>query len=70
MGLQEGVEQGGVDGVKLRHDCWDYCLRIGDVDALPAAQAMIEDGQKAVGVDRKVDAHNIRLLVDDVVEEA
>ena len=31
---------------------------------------MIKDDKKAVGVGRKVDAHDIRLLVDDVVEEA
>ena len=44
--------------------------RNDDVDVMPAAQAMIEDRQQAVGVGRKVHAHDIGLLVDDVVEEA
>jgi phage tail protein X len=37
---------------------------------MPAAQAVIEDRQQAIGVGRKVNAHDIGLLVDDVVEEA
>ena len=37
---------------------------------MPAAQAMIHDREQAVGVGRKVDAHHLRLLVDDVVDEA
>ena len=40
------------------------------VDVVPAAQAVIEDREQAVGVGRKVDAHDVGLLVDDVVEEA
>ena len=41
-----------------------------DVDVVPAAQAMIHDRQQAVGVGRQVDAHDLGLLVDDVVDEA
>ena len=40
------------------------------VHIVPAAQAVIKDRQQAVGVGRQVDAHDIGLLVDDVVEEA
>ena len=40
------------------------------VDVVPAAQAVIEDRQQAVGIGRQVDAHDVGLLVDDVVEEA
>ena len=39
------------------------------VHIMPAAQAVIEDRQQAVGVGRKINAHDIGLLVDDVVEE-
>ena len=39
------------------------------VDVMPAAQAVIKDRQQAVGIGRKVNAHDIGLLVDDVVEE-
>ena len=41
-----------------------------DIDVIPAAQAMIHDRQEAVGVGREVDAHDLGLLVDDVVDEA
>ncbi len=37
---------------------------------MPAAQAVIEDRQQAVGVGRQVNAYDIGFLVDDVVEEA
>ena len=41
-----------------------------DVDVMPAAQAVIKDREQAVGVGRKVHAHDVGLLVDDVVQEA
>ena len=40
-----------------------------DVDIVPAAQAVIDDGQQAVGVGRQVHAYDVGLLVDDVVEK-
>jgi len=40
------------------------------VHVMPAAQAVVKDRQQTVGVGRQVNAYNICLLVDDVVEEA
>jgi len=40
------------------------------IDIVPAAQAVIHHRQQTVGIRRKIDAHDIGLLVDDVVEEA
>ena len=40
------------------------------VDVVAAAQAVVGDGQQAVGVRRQVDADDVGLLVDDVVDEA
>ena len=40
-----------------------------DVDVVAAAQAVIGDRQQAVGVGRQVDADDLGLLVDDVVDE-
>ena len=40
------------------------------VDVVPAAQAVIEHRQQAVGVGRQVDANDVGLLVDHVVEES
>ena len=40
-----------------------------DIDVVPAAQAVIGDRQQAVGVGRQVDADDLGLLVDDVVDE-
>ena len=40
------------------------------VDVMPAAQAVIEDRQQTIGVGRQINAHDIGLLIDDVVEEA
>ena len=37
---------------------------------MPAAQAVIKDRQQTIGIGRQVNAHDIGLLVDDVVEEA
>ena len=47
-------------------------LLAGDdhVDVVPAAQAVVGDREQAVGVGRQVDADHLRLLVDDVVDEA
>src|SRR6266481_536233 len=39
-------------------------------DVVPAAQAVVGDGKKRVGVGRQIDADDVRLLVDDVVDEA
>ena len=41
-----------------------------DVDVMAAAQAVVHDGEQAIGIGRKIDAHDLRLLVDDVVNEA
>ena len=41
-----------------------------DVDVVPAAQAVVEDREQAVGVGREIDANDVGLLVDDVVDEA
>ena len=40
------------------------------VDVVAAAQAVVGHRQQAVGVGRQVDAHDLGLLVDDVVDEA
>ena len=40
-----------------------------DVDVVAAAQAVIGDGQQAVGVGRQIDADDLGLLIDDVVDE-
>ena len=47
-------------------------LLAGDdhVDVIARAQAVVGDRQQAVGVGREVDAHDLRLLVDDVIDEA
>ena len=47
-------------------------LLAGDdhVDVVAAAQAVVGDRQQAVRVRRQVDADDLRLLVDDVVDEA
>ena len=41
-----------------------------DVDVVPAAQAVIGDRQQAVGVGRQVDADDLGLLVDDVIDKS
>ena len=47
-------------------------LLAGDdhVDVVVAAQAVVGDRQQTVGVGRKVDPDDLRLLVDDVIDEA
>ena len=57
----------GVHGQPLRESVF---AGNHNVDIVPAAQAVIEDRQEAVGVRRQVDAHDIGLLVDHMVEEA
>ncbi len=41
-----------------------------DVDVIAAAQAMVGDGEQAVGIGRQIDAHDLGLLVHDVINEA
>ncbi len=41
-----------------------------DVDVVPAAQAVVGDREQAVGVGREIDAHDLGLLVHDVIDEA
>ena len=43
--------------------------RDDDVHVVPAAQAMINDRQQTVRVGWEVDADDVGLLVDDMVEE-
>jgi hypothetical protein len=47
-------------------------LLAGDdhVDVVAAAQAVVSDREQAVAVGREVDPDDLRLLVDDVVDEA
>jgi hypothetical protein len=40
------------------------------VDVVAAAQAMIGDREQRVGVGRQIDAHDVGLLVDHVIDEA
>ena len=40
------------------------------VDIVPAAQTVIKNRQQTIGIGRKVNAHDVGLLVDHVVEEA
>ena len=40
------------------------------IDVIPAAQAVIEDRQQAIGVGRQINAHDVGLLVDHVIEES
>ena len=41
-----------------------------DVDVVAAADAVVKAAQQAVGIGGQVEAHDVRLLVGDVVEEA
>ena len=43
--------------------------RYHHVDVMAAAQAVVHHRQQAVGIRRKVNAHDLGLLVDDVVDE-
>ena len=40
------------------------------VDIVAAADAVVKAGQQAVGIRRQVQAHNVGLLVGDVIQEA
>ena len=57
----------GVHGQPLRQRVF---ARHHHVDVMPAAQAVIENRQQTIGVGRQVDAHDIGLLVNHVVQEA
>ncbi len=57
----------GVHGQPLRQR---VLARHDDVDVVPAAQAVIEDRQQAVRIGRQVNADDVGLLVDHMVEEA
>jgi len=61
------VLDGGVHRQPLRRRMFarDY-----DVDVMPAAQTMIHHRQQAVGIRRKINAHDLGFLVHDVVNEA
>ncbi len=61
------VHHRGVHGQPLREGVFT-CNH--HVDVMPAAQAVIEDRQQAIGVGRQIHAHDIGLLVDHVIEEA
>ena len=61
------MHDGGVHGQPLREGVF---AGHHHVDVMPAAQAVIEDREQAVGVGRQINAHDIGLLVDHVVEEA
>ena len=39
------------------------------IDIVPAAQTMIKNRKQAVGIGRKINAHYIRFLIDNMVEE-
>ena len=41
-----------------------------DVDVVAAAQAMVGDREQRVGVGRQIDADDVRLLVDHMIDEA
>ena len=58
---------GGVHRQPLRRR---VLARDHDVDVMAAAQAVVHHRQQAVGIRRQVDAHDIGLLVHDVVDEA
>ena len=61
------VLDGGVHRQPLRRRVF---ARDHDVDVMPAAQAVVHHRQQAVGIRRQVDAHDLGLLVHDVVDEA
>ena len=61
------VLDGGVHRQPLRRRVF---ARDHDVDVMAAAQAVIHHRQQAVGIRRQIDAHDLGLLVHDVVDEA
>ena len=40
-----------------------------DIDVVPAAQAVVHHRQQAVGIRRQINAHDLGLLVHDVIDE-
>ena len=59
------------DGRIHRQPLWCGMLaRNDDVDVMPATQAVIHHGQQTVRVGRKIDPHDLGLLVHDMVDEA
>ena len=60
------VLDGGVHRQPLRRR---VLARDHDVDVMAAAQAVVHHRQQAVGIRRQVDAHDLGLLVHDVVDE-
>src|ERR1700691_2329359 len=61
------MNNSGVHGQPLRQGMLS-CNH--DVDVIPTTQAVIENRQQAVGVGWKIHAHDIGLLVDDMVEKS
>ncbi len=57
---------GGVHGEPLRRRVF---ARDDHIDVMAAAQAMVDYRQQAVGIRRKVNTHDLGLLIDDVVDE-
>ena len=60
------VLDGGVHRQPLRRRVF---ARNHDVDVMPAAQAVVHHRQQAVCIRRKVNAHDLGLLVHDVIDE-
>src|SRR5436190_2152865 len=54
-------------GMRLRR--METAASVSSVGTSPA-QAVVDDGEQRVRVGRQVDAHDVGLLVDDVVDEA
>ena len=57
---------GGVHRQPLRRRVF---ARDHDVDVMTAAQAVVHHRQQAVGIRRKINAHDLGLLVDNVVDK-
>ena len=60
------VRDGLVHGQPLRRRVF---TRDDDVDVMAAAQAVIHHRKKAIGIRRKVNPHDLGLLVHDIVDE-
>ena len=61
------MDDGLLHGQPLRQR---VLARDDHVDVVPAAQAVVEHRQEAVGVRRKINSYDVRLLVDHMIEEA
>ena len=70
--LPDAEPTGAVGDGLLHRQVGQLGLLAGDdeVDVVAAAQAVVADREQAVGVRRQVDADDLGLLVDDVVDEA